>query len=176
MLGESGRRRSVRAAVIAGVVLSLLVPTWQRLQPPRSTERLAGAGGTPGGREIGAWIRTQTPEGAVFLTIGPSMANIVQFYGHRKAYGLSVSPNPLHRNPSYEPIVNTDSTIRHGDAQYLVYDAFSASRSTMFSASLQRYVAKYHGREVHAESMPVTMADGSVRPEKIIVIYEVQPS
>lgn len=74
----------------------------------------------PGVREAGTWIRLHTPEGAKLLTIGSSMANIIQFYGHRKAYGLSVSPNPLHRNPSYEPVTNPDLWLRNGELQYIV--------------------------------------------------------
>ena len=73
---------------------------------------LAGAGGVPAGREAGEWIDGNVPRGATFMTIGPSMANLVQFYGRREAYGLSVSPNPLNRNPSYEPIVNPDQALR----------------------------------------------------------------
>ena len=38
------------------------------------------------------------------MTIGPSMANILQFYGHRKAYGLSVSP----KSSAPQPIVSAD--------------------------------------------------------------------
>ena len=48
------------------------------------------------------------------LTLGPSMANIIQYYGHRKTFGLSVSPNPLHRNPAYPPVVNPDFALRDG--------------------------------------------------------------
>jgi len=103
------------------------------------------------------------------------MANIIQFYGHRKAYGLSVSPNPLHRNPSYEPVINPDAQIRNGEVQYLVYDAFSAARSTTFANTLQKYVDKYAGREVHAEYMTVTAEDGTAVPTKVIIVYEVEP-
>ena len=71
------------------------------------------------------------------MTIGPSMANIVQYYGHRKAYGLSVSPNPLHRNPSYEPVNNPDRAIRDNELQYVVWDSFSAARSSYFSSKLR---------------------------------------
>ena len=63
------------------------------------------------------------------MTIGPSMANLVQYYGHRRAYGLSVSPNPLNRNPSYEPLPNPDQALRDNEIQYVVWDTFSASRS-----------------------------------------------
>ena len=67
------------------------------------------------------------------LTIGPSMANILQFYGQRKALGLSVSPNPLHRNPAYEPVSNANSEIRSNNIQYLVWDSYSAQRSSFFA-------------------------------------------
>ena len=108
-----------------------------RLGPDRSRRPrgkfLAGSGGVPGGREAGAWIDTNVPEGASMLAIGPSMANIVQFYGHRKAYGLSVSPNPLQRNPSYEPVVNPDLQIRQNDLQYLVWDSTPPSGRAFFA-------------------------------------------
>ena len=90
-------------AAAAGVAISIAIPTWHaddRRQP--SETFLAGSGGVPGGRELGRWIRTNVPKGAEFLAIGPSMANIVEFYGQRRAWGLSVGPNPLHRNPSYD--------------------------------------------------------------------------
>ena len=85
------------------------------------------------------------------MTIGPSMANLVQYYGHRRAYGLSVSPNPLNRNPSYEPLANPDQALRDNEVQYVVWDTFSASRSPKFSSRLLRYAARYNGRAVHSE-------------------------
>src|SRR5262249_36181328 len=84
-----------------GVVAELLFASWSSIQGLTATDQfVAGSGGVPGGREMGEWIEAHVPAGAQFLAIGPSMANIIQFYGHRKAYGLAVSPNPLHRNPS----------------------------------------------------------------------------
>ena len=82
------------------------------------------------------------------LTIGPSMANILQFYGQRRALGLSVSPNPLHRNPAYTPVVNADLPLRNGQVQYLVWDAYSASRTTFFTERLHgvRAPLPRHGR------------------------------
>jgi len=103
------------------------------------------------------------------------MANILEFYGHRLAYGLSVSPNPLHRNPSYDPIENPDFQIRTGEIQYVVWDSFSALRSTFFSARLRSYADRYHGRVVHTESITVTTPDGQEASIPIIVIYEVRP-
>jgi Dolichyl-phosphate-mannose-protein mannosyltransferase len=164
-----------RPVAVAAIVLSLLIPSWQKVQPSTSTEFLAGSGGIPGGRETGDWIRAHVPQDAMFLAVGPSMANIIQFYGHRKAYGLSVSPNPLHRNPSYEAIRNPDNLIRTGELQYLVFDTFSAARSPFFGEKLKTYVDKYHGHEVHSESVTVTRPDGSIETTPVIVIYEVRP-
>src|SRR5205085_2942002 len=84
------RRVPVRVPLVALVALSLALATWQRIATPPSATFLAGSGGVPGGRELGRWIDGDVPQGATFLAVGPSMANIVQFYGHRRAYGLSV--------------------------------------------------------------------------------------
>ena len=109
----------------------------RRVQPPdsdvaasagRSARHVPrGVGRAPGRTRGGRVDRRHVPQGSTFMTIGPSMANIVQFYGHRKAYGLSVSPNPLNRNPSYEPLINPDRAIRDSELQYVVWDTFSAA-------------------------------------------------
>jgi hypothetical protein len=129
----------------------------------------------PGGRETGEWIDREVPEGAQLLALGPSMANILEFYGHRKAYGLSVSTNPLNRNPTYEPIENPDLAIRRNLMQYIVWDSFSAARSQFFSARLQRYVERYNGRVVHTESVKVRTKDGATVDKPVIIVYEVRP-
>ncbi len=99
-------------ALVAVLAISIGMPAWQRIQVRTSDQFMAGSGGVPGGRETGAWIDRNTPVGSTVMSIGPSMANIIEFYGHRQAYGLSVSTNPLHRNPSYEPIRNPDFELR----------------------------------------------------------------
>jgi hypothetical protein len=96
------------------------------------------------------------------------MANIVQFYGRRRAQGLSVSSDPLRRNPAYAPIANPDLALRRGDIQYVVWDRFSAARSRFFSERLLRYVEKYDGRKVHVEPEQPGV-------EPLIVVYEVRP-
>jgi hypothetical protein len=103
------------------------------------------------------------------MTIGPSMANLVEFYGDRRAYGLSVSPNPLKRNPSYDALVNPDLQIRTNQLQYIVWDAYSAARSAYFEAKLLDYVDRYHGRAIHTITAPGP--DGT--PQPVIVVYEV---
>ncbi len=160
---------------IGGITFSIGLTSWQSIQPAISSQFLAGTGGVPGGREVGAWIQGNVPQNATFMTIGPSMANIVEFYGHRFAYGLSVSPNPLHRNPSYQPILNPDLMIRHSDLQYLVWDSFSATRTPFFTDKLLNYVKKYNGRAVHTETITVNDAQGKPVVQPVIIIYEVHP-
>ncbi|MCX2728253.1 glycosyltransferase family 39 protein [Thermomicrobium sp. 4228-Ro] len=168
-------RRVAGVATTLLVAASLAFTTTTQLRAATNGTFLAGSGGVPGGREAGAWVGTHTPEGAQLLTIGPSMANILQFYGHRKAYGLSVSPNPLHRNPTYEPVVNPDLRLRNGEIQYIVWDAYSANRSTFFSEKLLTYARRYHGRVVHTESIRTVDAEGQPIDLPVMVIYEVRP-
>ena len=169
-------RRGMLALITSTVVLTLcLVPTIERIRPSESETFLAGSGGVPGGRETGLWIRENVPEGAQILALGPSMANILQFYGRRTAYGLSVSTNPLNRNPTYTPISNPDLAIRRNLLQYIVWDSFSAARSEFFSARLKRYIERYSGRAVHTESVSVRAKDGSIVKKPVIIVYEVRP-
>jgi hypothetical protein len=160
---------------VAVVLVSLGIGSWQIVQPHQSLSFTAGTGGVSGGREAGTWIQQNVPSDATFLAIGPSMANIIQFYGRQRAYGLSVSPNPLRRNPSYEPIFNPDRQIRNSDLQYLVWDSYSASRSQFFSDKLLGYVNKYNGRVVHMESITTIDANGKPITQPTIIIYEVHP-
>ncbi|MCW3813900.1 glycosyltransferase family 39 protein [Micromonospora sp. DR5-3] len=175
--GSPGTDRSgvVRAAVIAVVALSLLAPSWNAVNRADNSTFLAGSGGVPGGREAGRWLAANTPEGSVVLTLGPSMANIIQYYGHRRSYGLSVSPNPLRRNPSYEPLPNPDWWLRHNDLQYVVWDSFSAGRSAFFSERLMVLIRRYHGRVVHTEYVDGADSTGARVPVPVIIIYEVRP-
>jgi len=160
---------ALSAVVGAAIIVSLLVVTMPRLAPTPSATGLAGSGGIPGGRESGHWIRAHTPKGTVVMTLGPSMANLVEYYGHRDAFGLSVSPNPLHRNPSYDPIPNPDYALRHGDMQYVVWDLWSARRSAHFSEVLKGLARRFHGHVVHTEYV----GSGADR-RPAIIIYEVR--
>ena len=176
---NSRGRRNVLATfgsiLTAAVVITLAIPSWGRIFPSPELSFLAGSGGVPGGRETGLWIRENIPQGATFLTIGPSMANILQFYGQRRALGLSVSPNPLHRNPSYLPVTNPDIQIRNGDIHYLVWDAYSASRSLFFSDKLLYYARKYDGRVIFTQTVQVTSPLGETVDKAVTIIYEVYP-
>jgi 4-amino-4-deoxy-L-arabinose transferase-like glycosyltransferase len=165
---------ALRVGVALVLVGSLMLTSWTRIQPASGgASFLAGTGGVPGGREAGQWIGANLPVGAELLAVGPSMANIVQFYGHHKVQGLSVSPNPLFRNPVYDPVINPDFQIRSGNAQYVVWDSFSAARSPFFSKRLLAFAERYHGRIVHQEFITVTTREGPVR-KPVITVYEVR--
>ena len=167
--------RAIRLGATAAVVAWLVSTSWGAIAgATNSTSFLAGTGGVPGGQEAGKWIEEHTPLGTEMLAIGPSMANILEFYGHRQALGLSVSPNPLHRNPVYTPVGNPDLLLRTGQIQYIVWDAYSAGRSRFFSQRLLSYVRRYNGSTVHVESVTVNTPSGPAR-RPVIVIYEVRP-
>ena len=166
------RARFVLVAVMLG---TLAVPTWAAVEPSSRVTYLAGSGGIPGGRETGRFIAANAPAGATLLAIGPSMANIVEFYGHRRAYGLSVSPNPQRRNPVYTALANPDRSLRRGDIQYIVWDAFSARRSVHFERRLLSYVSRYRGRAVFTYTTATRAADGSLARVPLIVVYAVRP-
>jgi hypothetical protein len=157
------------------IVLTMSITSWFGIQPAPSTQFLAGTGGVPGGREAGTWVKENVPLNATMMTIGPSMANIIKFYGERQAYGLSVSPNPLYRNPAYTPVINPDAQMLHSDIQYLVWDSFSATRSPFFSDKLLAYVHKYNGIAVFSKTVQVIDQDGNAIVKPIIIIYEVRP-
>jgi 4-amino-4-deoxy-L-arabinose transferase-like glycosyltransferase len=164
------RLGAATAACAAAVCVSMAVPTWQAINPSASTTFLAGSGGLPGGREAGQWIAANLPRGATVLTIGPSMANVLEFYGSRRAYALAVSPN--NRNPSYVPVYNPDAELRQGAIQYLVWDSFSAARSQTFGLKLLGYVAKFRAVLIHTQ-YETTTSHGHLVPVPVIRIYEV---
>lgn len=183
---SSGRARlvgAVRLAAIGVVFASSLHASWSRLEDPTFSRfpggsggrYLAGSGGVPGGREVGLWVRDHVPTGATVMTIGPSMANIVQFYGHRRALGLSVSSNPLRRNPSYAPIENPDRELRRGSIQYLIWDPYSAARSSHFSDRLLEYGRRYNGRVVYAAGVGPSRAASEPGAAGSIQVIEVRP-
>jgi hypothetical protein len=133
----------------------------------------AGTGGLEASRPVGNWAKQNTLPDAHFLTIGPSFANIIQFYGGRRAWALSVSPNPLHRNPTYQPVLNPDLDVRTNAIQYLVYDSYSASRTPYFTHRLMLLVHKYNGILVYADYQAARSGNGSVVEIPVVLIYEV---
>ena len=135
----------------------------------------AGTGGLEASRPVGKWIKENTLSDAHFLTVGPSFANIIQFYGGRRALALSVSPNPLRRNPTYDPVENPDLSIKTNAIQYLVYDSYSAARTPFFAHKLMQFVHKYNGILVYADYQPVQDGNGRTVQVPVVLIYEVHP-
>jgi len=112
-----------------------------------------------GGREFGEWARDRTPPGARFLSIGPSIGNILRFYGDRDSVALSVSSDLRKRNPAYVPVPNPDLWLRQMGIHYIVWDFYSADRSAFYNARLMTYVRKYGVAAVFAVYQN---ADGSL--------------
>jgi putative flippase GtrA len=163
------------AALLVITIASIGAASVEAVSTTSMSGSLAGTGGMPGGREAGLWIRENVPEGGVFLTTGPTMANIVEYYGQRRAYGLSVSPNPLRRNPAYDPIVNPDRALQLNQIQYIATDVWSAQRSPYFDGKVRSYVSRYHGALVYQQSADVRDSSGHVSTQVVIQIYEVRP-
>jgi type IV secretory pathway TrbD component len=170
-----GARALASILVPALLLLSLAPTTIATVMTTSAQGSLAGTGGLPGGREAGLWIRDNVPPGATFMTIGPTMSNIIKFYGQRKSYGLSVSPNPLRRNPAYDPILNPDRSLQTLQIHYAAFDVWSASRSPFFSATLRRYITKYKGRLVYEQHAVTRDLDGTVQDQVVIQIYQLRP-
>jgi Dolichyl-phosphate-mannose-protein mannosyltransferase len=156
------------------VLTSVAVESWGRVHPKESSVFIAGSGGLPGGRKTGLWIRNHTPLGSEFLAIGPSMANLISFYGYRKAYGMSVGPNPLRRNPAYEPIGNADLALRRNEVQYIVWDGYSGARSPFFANHLLDLKNKYNGRLVFSVTMNLPTKGGATATRSLIQVYAVR--
>jgi len=177
-LRRRGRRVAAGGshALALVMLISLLVPTWQRIEPSTSGTYLAGTGGLPGGREAGRWLEQNVPASAQLLAIGPSMANVLEFYGRRRVYALSVSPDPANRNPSYQPVPNPDLSMRQARFQYLVWDSYAAARSPAFGAKLTALVVKYHGVAVFTSTVTVRSRSGQPVAAPVVVIYRVRPA
>ncbi|MDP9185694.1 MAG: hypothetical protein M3O29_08510, partial [Actinomycetota bacterium] len=169
----------VAAAVI---LVPMLGPTWRASAVIRDSS-FSGPLTTDvevqdfaGGREVGTWFAAHTPSNATVLTMGPSLGNLVSFYGNRDFYALSVSPDAKLRNPAYRPILNPDSEIRQMHVQYAVWDAYTADRAPYYSGRLMSYVFKYSGTPVYSvwvDGDDVDTAQGAPPPgaEVRIVVY-----
>ena len=184
MLRLPGRRRA-RPALPAGraamgllaaaTAISLVIPAWNRIEPATTTTFLAGSGGMSGGRQAGRWVLHHLPAGARLLAIGPSTANVLEFYGHHPVSALSVSSDPRDHNPSYLPVTNPDLALRRGVFQYIVWDAYTASRTPFFSAKARRLTSKYHGVAVFTATIKVPASSGPAVSEPVLIIYKVHP-
>ena len=179
----SGRLTGVVVAVVAAAILvPMLGPTWRAGNVIRDSS-FSGPLTTDvevqdfaGGREVGTWFARHSPTNATVLTMGPSLGNLVSFYGDRDFYALSVSPDPKLRNPAYLPILNPDSEIRQMHVQYAVWDAYTADRAPWYSGRLLSYVSKYSGTPVFSvwvDGNDVDTTEGAPPPgaEVRIIVY-----
>ncbi|MFF0474574.1 ArnT family glycosyltransferase [Streptomyces sp. NPDC004284] len=172
------RRLTAAGAVLVAlaVALSLALPSAARVTAVPKGSFLAGSGGLPGGREAGQWVRGHVPGGARLLAAGPSVANVLQFYGGKPVSALSVSVNKLYRNPSYTPVPNPDRSLRDGEFQYLVWDSYTAHRAPFYGAKIKKLVDKYHGSAVYTSAVRVPVSATDPTPTPVIVIYQVRAS
>ncbi|MER5203462.1 glycosyltransferase family 39 protein [Streptomyces sp. NPDC002825] len=177
-LRVSPRRLSAAAAVLVAlaVALSLALPSAGRITAAPTGSFLAGSGGLAGGREAGQWVRDHVPGGARLLAGGPSVANVLQFYGGKPVSALSVSVNRLYRNPSYTPVPNPDRALRDGEFQYVVWDSYTARRAPFYGEKIRQLVDKYHGRAVYTSAVRVPASPTDPTPTPVIVIYQVRVS
>jgi hypothetical protein len=174
------RRRGIAGlavcTVAAGLVVAMFVPTWTRIGPSTSGAFLAGTGGLPGGREAGRWIEANLPADAQLLAIGPSIANVLEFYGQRHVSALSVSSHPSNHNPAYIPVPNPDLAVRQGRFQYLVWDSYTANRTPNFNAKIIDLVRRYHGVAAFTSTVEVRAKTGTAVDTPVIIIYRVRSS
>jgi dolichol-phosphate mannosyltransferase len=164
--------RLAMGVLAMATAVSLVIPAWAWSQPSARVT-MAGSGGMTGGREAGEWILGHAPQGSRFLAIGPSIANVLEFYGQHRVSALSISTNPHDRNPSYTPVVNPDLDLRQGEFQYIVWDAYTASHSRYFAGKALSLVRRFHGVAVYTSASTVRLRAHTVRPA--ITIYEVHP-
>jgi hypothetical protein len=180
---RSVRITAIATAVAAAAILApMLGPTWRAgavirdssFSGPLTTD--VEVQDFAGGREVGTWFADHTPHNATVLTMGPSLGNLVSFYGDRDFFALSVSQDEKLRNPAYRPIANPDSDIRQMQVQYAVWDAYTADRSPYYSGKLMSYVHKYSGTPVYSVWVAGNdVVTGRVAPtgaEVRIVVYQ----
>ncbi len=167
---RSARRKPAALAAAALVLVASLVWSSSGIVAAGPAAELDGFGDFDievqtfaGSREFGEWARASSPDNARFLTIGPSLGNILRFYGGRDSVALSVSPDPAKRNPAYVPVANPNLALRQMSLHYIVWDAYSADRSAFYNRRL-RDLARNLGGEivfsVHAEAGQLITTSG----------------
>lgn len=169
------RRLAMGVAVLGFIAMGYVAATNGPFE--QNYERIGDAGyaGIPGGKEAALWIADNAPEGARLLGIGPSIGNVVRFYADTDVDALSISPNPLRTNPAYEPVRNPDYQLRWGLYEYLVYDAYSATRTPHFANRILDFVDRYGGELVFEFDSLQVADDGRTYSAPVIQIYRVRP-
>ena len=169
------REMAIGAAILAVVVAFGASALNGPLIQNHSRVGDAGYAGIPGAREAAGWVKDNTPEGSRILGIGPSIGNMIKFYGDRETMALSISPNPRRTNPAYEPIRNPDYMLRWGLVEYLIYDEYSADRTPHFANRLLDFVERYGAEIVYEVTAPRVDEHGNLFDAPVIRIYRVAP-
>lgn len=169
------RKHFARPGLIVAAAFVLILMTTDQVVftyiIPTDPKFVAGAGGLPKAREAALWIEQNSAPGAVVMTVGPTMGNVIKFYSHRDVVALAIPKSAPH-NPAYSPIINPDLTVRNGEVSYMIYDLYSALRTDTLSAKLKYYAEKYNAPPVHIEYEEFTFSDGSTRTEPVIIVYQ----
>jgi putative flippase GtrA len=121
-----------------------------------------------------ASIGVASVEAVSTTSMSGSLAGTGGMPGGRDA-GLWIRPNPLRRNPAYDPIDNPDRALQLNQIQYIATDVWSAGRSPYFDGKVRGYVSRYHGTLVYQQSADVRDSAGHVSTQVVIQIYEVRP-
>ena len=171
-LRERRRARAVRALVVAVTLASLAIPAVDPAWSAPTTSGLAGAGGLPGGREVGEWVDAHVPQRRPPDDDRPVDGEPHRVLQRTALDALSVSPNPLHRNPTYRPIINADAELAAGNYEYIVWDAYSAQRSPHFAQRAIDARKRFGGPH---RPHPARRRRAARTTSRIIVIYQVHP-
>lgn len=168
-VGHRARSSVAFGAVMTALVLSLSVSSAGIVSAGPAAE-LEGFGDFDievqtfaGSREFGEWAGDHTPVNSRFLTIGPSLGNILRFYGYRDSVALSVSPDPARRNPAYVPVANPDLAMRQMSIHYVAWDAYSADRSAFYNNRIRGLARKLGGEivfSVYADDGDIIAVEG----------------
>ena len=119
-------------------------------------------------------IGANVPEGSTFMTIGPSMANLVQFYGHRRAYGACREPEPAQSQSFVRAVPNPDQALRDSRSSTSSGTPLGRPLGDVLERLL-RYSERYNGRAVHVEALPASTPSGRRAERPAVVVYEVRP-
>jgi hypothetical protein len=170
------KRYVSKSAIVAIIILGFSLLTTEHVLftifLPSDQTFLAGGGGLPKAREAAIWVRENAPSDSVIMTIGPTMGNVIKFYSHMDIVALGIPKTGVH-NPAYSPIINPDLTVRNGEVQYLIYDAYSASRTQNLGEKIKFYAEKHNAELVHIEYENLRFADGITRQVPVVMVYRI---
>ena len=113
---SSASPRSSVVVAAAAILVPMIRPTWKAGDVIRDSS-FTGPFTTDvevqdfaGGREVGTWLGRHTPYNSVVLTMGPSLGNLVNFYGDRDFYRALGQPG----SEAAEPGVSADPQRQPG--------------------------------------------------------------